>query len=86
LIVSGEVSLVDLGRLTRDRQPPAYFVHAATAGLNVGFAKLATRASTRAKLGRLTYLAATVYALRERHTFSCALEHDGVTENLELVQ
>ena len=66
LLVSGEISSVDLGRLTRPGQPPVYFAHAATVGLNVDFAKLATRASVRGRLGRLTYLAAAVYALRER--------------------
>ena len=40
--------------------PPGYFAHAATVGLNVDFAKLATRASVRGRLGRLTYLAAAV--------------------------
>ena len=56
LLVNGEISSVDLGRLTRPAQPLAYFAHAATVGLNVNFAKLATRASVRGRLGRLTYL------------------------------
>lgn len=86
VIANGEVSTVDLGRLIRTGQPPAYFAHAATAGLNVDFAKLATRASVRARLGRLTYLAAGLYAFRERSTFTCTLEHDGGAEDLELVQ
>lgn len=86
LLARGEISSVDLARLTRAGQSPAYFAHAATVGLNVDFAKLATRASVRARLGRLTYLAAAVYALRERATFKCTLHHDGIVEELDLLQ
>ena len=85
-LATGEVSSVDLGLLTRDGQPPAYFAHAASVGLNVNFAKLATRASVRARLGRLTYLAAAVYAIREQGSFTCTLEYDGVVEELALQQ
>lgn len=85
-IATGEVASVDLGRLTRDGQSPTYFAHAATVGLNVDFAKLATRASVRARLGRLTYLVASVYAFRERAPFSCVLRHDGVADELQLLQ
>jgi diacylglycerol kinase (ATP) len=86
LLGTGEISRVDLGRLTRTGGPPRYFAHAATVGLNVDFAKLATRASVRGRLGRLTYLAAAVYAVRERTTFTCTLEHDGVTDEMDLLQ
>jgi diacylglycerol kinase family enzyme len=86
LLGTGEISRVDLGRLTRPGEPPRYFAHAATVGLNVDFAKLATRASVRGRLGRLTYLAAAVYAVRERTTFTCTLEHDGVTDEMDLLQ
>ena len=86
LLGTGEISRVDLGRMTRPGGPPRYFAHAATVGLNVDFAKLATRASVRGRLGRLTYLAAAVYAVRERTTFTCTLEHDGVTDELDLLQ
>jgi diacylglycerol kinase (ATP) len=86
LLGTGEISRVDVGRITRPGGPPRYFAHAATVGLNVDFAKLATRASVRGRLGRLTYLAAAVYAVRERTTFTCTLEHDGVTDELDLLQ
>jgi diacylglycerol kinase family enzyme/membrane-associated phospholipid phosphatase len=86
LLATGAISRVDLGRLTRPGGPPTYFAHAATVGLNVDFAKLATRASVRGRLGRLTYLAAAVYAVRERTTFSCTLQHDGVADELNLLQ
>jgi len=85
-IATGQPAEVDLGLLTRSRQPSTYFAHAATVGLNVDFAKLATRATLRARLGRLTYLAASVYALRERAPFTCVLRHDGVDEELRLLQ
>jgi YegS/Rv2252/BmrU family lipid kinase len=86
LIATGDISSVDLGCLTRAGQPPTYFAHAASVGLNVNFARLATRASVRARLGRLTYLAAAVYSTRERTTFSCTLHHDGTAEELTLLQ
>jgi diacylglycerol kinase (ATP) len=86
LLGTGEISRVDLARLTRPAQPPRYFAHAATVGLNVDFAKLATRASIRARLGRLTYLAAAVYAVRDRSTFRCTLQHDGVAQEFDLLQ
>lgn len=86
LLGTGEISRVDLGRLTRPGGPPTYFAHAATVGFNVDFAKLATRASVRGRLGRLTYLVAAVYAVRERTTFKCTLQHDGVADELELLQ
>ncbi len=68
LLGTGEISRVDLGRITRPGGTPRYFAHGATVWLNVDFAKLATRASVRGRLGRLTYLAAAVYAVRERTT------------------
>lgn len=85
-IATGEVTHVDLGRVTRDGQSPTYFAHAATVGLNVDFAKLATRASVRARLGRLTYLVASVYALRERSPFTCVLRHEGQADEMTLLQ
>jgi len=86
LLSTGEISRIDLGRLTRPAGPPKYFAHAATVGLNVDFAKLATRASVRGRLGRLTYLAAAVYAVRERTTFTCTLRHDGCAQEMDLLQ
>jgi diacylglycerol kinase family enzyme len=85
LQTTGAISPVDLGRFTRSDEAPAYFVHAATVGMNVNFAKLATQASVCARLGRLAYLAAAVYALR-RTTFTCTLRHDGLAEELTLSQ
>jgi undecaprenyl-diphosphatase len=86
LLASGRVRKVDVGRVVETDGTAKYFVHAATAGVNVNFAKLATRASVRARLGRLTYLVAAVYAMREREPVSCVLEQDGDSEQLDLLQ
>lgn len=42
-------------------------------GINISFARLATRASLRRRLGRLTSAVAAIVALRERPVFSCGL-------------
>ncbi|HEV8194153.1 MAG TPA: diacylglycerol kinase family protein [Ktedonobacterales bacterium] len=47
----------------RSRRHPLTFLHAATLGLNVEFARLATDASRRARLGQFTYAASSVEAL-----------------------
>ena len=44
LLSHGRVSRVDAGRLTGEGRPPRYFVHAAATGINVQFARFATRA------------------------------------------
>jgi undecaprenyl-diphosphatase len=85
LLSQGRVSDVDAGRLTRNGQPPRHFVHAAATGLNVQFARLATRADLRERLGRLTYAVAAALALKERPVFTCEIEHDEGREQLQLV-
>jgi YegS/Rv2252/BmrU family lipid kinase len=86
LLAKGKIASVDLGRLVCPGERPRHFVHAATVGLNVNFAKLATRASIRAHLGRLTYAAAALAALRERPSFACDLRFRDRSEHLTLVQ
>jgi undecaprenyl-diphosphatase len=86
LLRSGKVSRVDLGRVTPAAGRPVHFAHAATVGLNVNFAKLATRASLRKRLGRLTYIVAATRALGHREHFTCALTLDGRAEHLTLTQ
>lgn len=54
------------------------FLHAATLGLNVEFARLATDASRRAALGSLTYPAASLEALTHLQTISVRLRLAGV--------
>jgi YegS/Rv2252/BmrU family lipid kinase len=85
LISNGRVSRVDAGRLQREGQPPRHFVHAAAAGLNVQFAKFATRADLRQRLGKLTYAVAAALALKERPVFKVRVEYEGQAEPLELV-
>ena len=85
LLAHGRIATVDAGRLTGDGQPPRHFVHAAAAGLNLEFARFATRGDLRRRLGRLTYAVAAALALRERPVFSCDLEHEGGREQLQLV-
>ncbi|HYM49902.1 MAG TPA: YegS/Rv2252/BmrU family lipid kinase [Candidatus Limnocylindrales bacterium] len=86
LLRRGRVSPVDVGRLTRQGVRPRHFVHAATVGLNVNFARLATRADLRRRLGRLTYAVAAVRAFRERSPWDCAIEYEGRVERLTLIQ
>jgi YegS/Rv2252/BmrU family lipid kinase len=85
LLSRGRVSRVDAGKLTGDGQPSRHFVHAAAAGINVQFARFATRADLRERLGRLTYAAAAAMALRERPVFNCEVEAEGRTERMTLV-
>jgi YegS/Rv2252/BmrU family lipid kinase len=85
LLSHGRVSRVDAGKLTGDGQPSRHFVHAAATGINVQFARFATRADLRERLGRLTYAVAAAMALRERPVFSCEVEAEGRTERMNLV-
>jgi len=71
VLAIGRVAAVDAGRLDHPDSSPQYFVHAATAGINVSFARLATRSDLRRRLGRLTYAVAGILALRERPVFEC---------------
>ncbi len=84
LLRTGKVSTLDLGRVVAAGREPLHFVHAATVGLNVSFAKLATRASLRRRLGRFTYVFAAALALEETRSFPCEITHDGRTERWQL--
>jgi YegS/Rv2252/BmrU family lipid kinase len=85
LLARGRVSRHDAGRLTREGQPARHFVHAAATGINVQFARFATRADLRARFGRLTYAVAMAIAMKERPVFRCEVESEGRTEQLSLV-
>ena len=67
LLTQGKIATIDLGRVITAGQPVRHFVHAATVGLNVNFAKLATRATVRDHLGRFTYLVAAAGAFASVH-------------------
>lgn len=84
LLRTGKVSTVDLGRVEAPGQRSRHFVHAATAGLNVSFAKLATRASLRRRFGRLTYVVAGAIAVRHRKRFHCRLSYSDRSEEMLL--
>jgi undecaprenyl-diphosphatase len=86
LLRHGKVARIDAGRLNGHDGRARHFVHAATVGLNVDFAKLATLGSMRKRYGRLTYVVAAVRALRHRTCFECTFVHeDGSRESFELL-
>jgi YegS/Rv2252/BmrU family lipid kinase len=85
LLARGPVRSVDVGKLVTGSQRPRHFVHAAAVGLNVAFARFATRADLRRRLGRLSYAVAAALALRERPVFDCEVRHSGGIERLRLV-
>lgn len=84
LLSAGKVATVDLGRIDVEGEAPRHFAHAATAGIDVSFAKLATSASVRRRLGRLTYAVAAALALRDRRPFACTIVHEGLSRRLRL--
>ncbi len=86
LLTSGKISTIDAGQLLAPQQAPRHFVHAATVGLNVSFAKLATQASLRRRFGRFAYAVAATRALHQHEQFQCTLRYDdGQVEQLNLV-
>ena len=85
-LADGVIRAIDAGQVLVPDEQPRNFVHAATVGLNVDFAKLATRSTLRRRFGRFTYAVAGVRALRQHQPFECELSYDGKTETLELVQ
>jgi undecaprenyl-diphosphatase len=85
LLATGKVSTIDAGLVSAGDGPQRHFVHAAAAGLNVHFARHATRAAMRRRFGRLTYIVAAARTLRERRTFACTVQIDGERHDLKLV-
>jgi YegS/Rv2252/BmrU family lipid kinase len=85
LLSRGPIRRVDAGKLSHDGQPARHFVHAAATGLNVAFARFATRADLRERLGRLTYAVAAALALRERPVFECEIKDGEHTQQLRLI-
>ncbi len=70
--------LVRLAKEIQARRLPRTFLHAATLGLNIEFARLATDASRRERLGQLTYAASTVEALTKLQPVPVTLRLRGV--------
>ena len=84
ILAQGKLARIDLGRLVVAGDRPRHFVHAATVGLSVSFAKLATQTSLRRRLGRLTYAVAGAIAVRDRQPFACELDYGNRSERLTL--
>jgi len=84
LLARGVVSTTDLGQFVGSDGVERHFIHAATLGLNVVFAKMATQSSLRRRLGKLTYLVAGIKALRGLKAFRCTLEIKGRSVPLSL--
>lgn len=82
----GVVRAIDAGQVVVTGEKPRNFVHAATVGFNVHFAKLATRSALRRRFGRFTYAVAGARALRNSKPFECELHYAGTTDKVELVQ
>ena len=86
VIANGRVCEIDPGRMQLDgAQEPRLFLHTATVGLNVEFAKHATRPSLRERFGVLTYPVAAARAVRDYEPFECVLEYLGRRETFSAV-
>jgi diacylglycerol kinase (ATP) len=77
-LVSGWLPQWVLDTWGTDAANSLYFVHAATLGLNVEFARLATDASRRSTLGSLTYPASSLEALTRLRSIPVRLQLTGV--------
>jgi YegS/Rv2252/BmrU family lipid kinase len=77
LVPNGRVCAIDAVRLRTSEGTERVFLNAATAGLNVAFARHATEPSMREQFGRLTYPVAAARAVRGSEPFECTLECDG---------
>ncbi len=86
VLTEGAARTIDAGRLAVPGQRPRHFVHAATVGLNVHFAELATSSSLRRRFGRFTYAVAATRALRDHKPFECELHYEDHVERLTLAQ
>ncbi|MDT4902016.1 MAG: hypothetical protein QOH52_32 [Pseudonocardiales bacterium] len=84
-LADGRVATIDAGRLEIQGAAPLVFLNAATIGLNVAFAQLATTSTMRDRFGGLTYPVAAARAVRRYVPLECTIEHDGQRETLELV-
>jgi undecaprenyl-diphosphatase len=81
----GRVCEIDVARVILAAGESRMFVNAATAGLNVAFARLATKPSVRDRLGRLAYPVAAARALRSYEPFECTFECDGMAQTVSAV-
>jgi len=84
-LAAGRVCAIDAVRVRPAGVQDRVFLNAATAGVNVAFAREATASSVRDRLGGLTYPVAAARALRSSEPFECTLECDGRTERISAV-
>jgi YegS/Rv2252/BmrU family lipid kinase len=84
-LVDGEAIAVDAGRAELDDGTSRLFLNAATAGLNVAFAKIATSGSVRDTFGGLTYPVSAALALRRYAPFECTIEDDRGSRTMSIV-
>jgi undecaprenyl-diphosphatase len=80
-----KVVAIDAIRLRAANGEERVFLNAATAGLNVAFARQATEPSLRDRFGGLTYPVAAARALRDSEPFECTLECDGGRQTVQVV-
>ena len=85
VITTGRVCPIDIAQVCLPERPPRVFVNAATVGLNVAFARLATESSLRDRFGGLTYPIAAARALRAYEPFECTIECNGETRTVSAV-
>lgn len=78
-VVEVDVGTISAGGGTRT------FLNAATLGLNVAFAREATKRSLRDRFGGLTYPVAAARAVRRYEPFRCTVEHDGKAATRQIV-
>lgn len=76
--VAAGIQTADAERMAALSAAGAYFLHALTLGLNVEFARLATDAARRQRLGPLTYVASAIQALGQFRTIPVQMRLEGV--------
>ncbi len=85
VVASGAIRIVDVGEYRLGDRDPRRFVNAATMGLNVAFAELATTSRIRDRFGGLTYPVAAAAAIRRYQPFRCSVRHHGRELVLDVV-
>lgn len=84
-LVDYRVIRIDAGRVGLGNRTGVTFLNAATVGLNVAFATLATEKSMRDRFGGLTYPIAAARAVRGYEPFRCTVELDGAERTYDVV-
>lgn len=85
VLAEGRVCAIDAVRVRAADGKERVFLNAATAGLNVAFARQASESSLRDRLGGLTYPVAAARALRGSRPFHCTVECDGNRQTISAV-